>query len=162
MKNPELWGKSLSILVKAFFSGTLKHEEPCGCAIGNLIAGNNGFEINKTIRQGIWSYTDNGVFIQEFWNNVQAYGRRHNCISNESDLGKKELLSTGYSLDETLLIERAFESTRLIGCDDNGDNGDMDGYLGLMAVVDTLMEIHEATKEEAQQAKELFVLTDAG
>lgn len=153
MKNKELFDRTIGILVRAFQNDTLRHEEPCGCAIGNLIAGNNGYSINT--KGPMFSWHKNGNRVVEFWNEVQVYGR--GMSGPNRDIGIDQLLSTGYNLHETLLIEGSFESTRHINEDENGDNGDADGFLGLMALCDALMQIHEATTEEVQDAKDLFV-----
>src|SRR5258708_7878557 len=87
----------------------------------------------------------------EFWYDI-AIGDRY------SRDGHKQIKATGYSINEIIKIECAFEGSKKTP----DGSFDYDGFNGLMSVVDTLMETHEATKEEAQQAKELFVLTDAG
>ena len=61
---------------------------------------------------------------------------------------------TGYTTDQILQIENAFEGYE--GYEGVLLNKDEDGYLGLMRVVDCLIKIHEGTEEEAKEAKELF------
>lgn len=141
MKNKELFDKTVGILVKAYQEGTLKHNEPCGCAIGNLIAGNNGI---KVIDNGEdWSSQE------PYWGGAQFYGV---ASKQPNQAGLAQLASTGYPIEHTCQIEKAFER-----CDYKG-TGDVDGYLGLMSVIDALMIIHEANIEETQQGKGLFVL----
>jgi len=160
MKNKELFNRTISILVNAYLNDTLEHGQPCGCAIGNLVAANNGYSIQKSERSN-WVFIEGARFRHAFWTEVQNYGRKREKVYMDDcyDKGVKELLSTGYNTSETLLIEAAFESPRLTenGTCIDDDSIDSTGYLGLMSVVDTLMEIHEATTEEAEAAKLLFV-----
>lgn len=140
MKNPELFHKTVGILVKAYFDGTLEHSI-CGCAVGNLICANMNMDIRR------FSPNWNRVFCTTVMS-----GSEFN-ICNYLGKAKEQIDSTGYSPYDLSLIEKAFET---------GDSLRTNTYLGLMSVVDTLMQIHSATKTEAQQAKELFVLTEAG
>lgn len=66
--------------------------------------------------------------------------------------GLDEIASTGYLPTETVLIERSFEKYKNIPL-----SNDDRMFNGLMAVCDTLMQIHEATTEEITEAKQLFV-----
>ena len=60
---------------------------------------------------------------------------------------KKQINSTGYSPIQVAQIEHACENV----------TNDPDGFLGLMAVVDVLQEIHGVDTETTEVAKERFV-----
>lgn len=160
MKNPELFHKTVGILVNAYLNDTLEHGQPCGCAVGNLIAANNSYGIYK--REGDnWLFQFGAVHRNANWTEVHAYGKmRENPIIDAAyGRGIDELLSTGYDTAQTCMIEQAFESPLFTNGKYDGDKEGQDptGYLGLMAVCDTLMKIHEANEEEITQAKSLFV-----
>jgi len=136
MKNPELFHKTVGILVKSYFDETLEHSI-CGCAVGNLICANMGIDIR------CFHPSWNSVFVTTTMCGSEFH------INKYRGNAKKQIDSTGYSPYELALIEKAFESGRL--------NNDM--FSDLMSVVNALSEIHEATETEAKQAKELFTLT---
>lgn len=135
MKNKELFYKSVNILQKAYFNGTLSHGDPCGCAVGNLVKANNNVQKSKFLH---YSYRPDwwfGLIGKKFSNDL-------NDVCTEEE-GLKQINNIGYSLEEASRIEKAFEKK-----DDGFFNRDTDGYLGLCAVLDVLMEIHEFNKEE--------------
>jgi hypothetical protein len=133
MKKQELFNKTVGILVKAYQNETLEHLNCRACAVGNICAASAGVRLIKK---------DFGVDL------------------HDNDFDKLELVKgwfygrdfehSGYEIHELYEIESAFEYTQ----------HDKDGFLGLMSVVDTLMLIHEATTEEATEAKSLFVLSN--
>ena len=135
MNNRKQFDKTIGILVKAYFNETLEHGEPCACAVGNLILAN-------------------GIKPSWVWYNAV---RRYSNPCEESNL---QIESTGYSIEEIRSIEYAFEF-RQLGIEGSIEMGrkDKDGYLGLMRVVDVLIEIHEGTEQEAKEAKALFETT---
>jgi hypothetical protein len=171
MKNKELFDKTVSILVKAYFEGTLRHTDPCGCAVGNLIAFNNNYkivgsledavrlrwknQIDSTVKQRWCSVHICGDFTRSFTEFDSKRGHLDDATKKKRlEIGVKQLKSTGYTPTQTALIERAFEIDWELT--DIGD-GDSDGFKGLMAVVDVLQEIHECTDEERDTAKQMFV-----
>lgn len=147
MKNQELFDRTINILVKAYQNETLAHNEACACAIGNMIAGNNGFKIIRSINSGL--FWDNEIDSEWTW--VHCNGEFENFLDSDRYVkGKSQLESTGYSINETILIERAFEYH-------SEEVWDEDGFKGLMSVVDALILIHSATTTEAATAKSMFV-----
>lgn len=140
MKNPELFHKTVGILVKAYQNDTLRHENCFACAVGNLISHCNSIDVTKH-ESGFINW--GAVCFHSYWDILKR--------NVENEVGRKMIEATGYTTNELNLVERSFESSHR--------SSDVDGYNGLMAVVDCLMQIHEATTEEAQTAKELFTLT---
>ena len=121
MKDPTLFNRTVDILAKAYFAGTLIHGSTCACAVGNLVAAN-----------GTWSYGG-------FWARVLL------CpIPPLECEGQKQLDATGYTVSDLIRIEHAFEGVKMQApC-----VPDEDGYLGLMAVLDVLFEIHEVEDDD--------------
>ncbi len=170
MKNPELFNKTVDILVKSYHEGTLAHHEGAGCVLGNIIAHNLGVKVIPNEEAGYPYFTSNGGIAKQpkfkwsngvlpYWASVQSMGVIHKVDLQNADLkaiglyikGKQQLASTGYSSEELLQIERAFESQYAQDL-----RGDQDGYKGLMAVVEALQIIHEANEVQTADAKEKF------
>lgn len=147
--------KTVDILVKAYLNGTLEHDNCYACAIGNMVAANMGLRFigDKTIRRGIhWEGFPNygSLGPDKMWTNV--------CYTNDEGeqffrphkykgIPKKQIDSTGYSIEEVAMIEHAFETA----------TGKDRMFAGLMAVVDVLAEIHGIDLTEKESAKALFV-----
>lgn len=132
MKNAELFTKTVAILVKAYQNDTLIHGNACGCAVGNLIYEPKS---NADIQRLTAEPGTDAWYVATM-------------SATYPKLGQAQIKKTGYSLPNIIEIENSFEEAGF---------RDTDGYLGLMNVVDCLMTIHEATEQEATEAKELFV-----
>lgn len=129
MKNKKLFNETVDILVKAYMNDTLEHGSCSACAVGNIITARLGDEYF-----GTFEWFD--------------YIRGQNC-DKITEIGKEQVQSTGYSFDDVVRIEQAFESAGTEYTDENG-------YKGLMAVVTVLCEIHEC-EEIKEETKALFV-----
>ncbi len=135
MKNEELYHKTIGILVKAYQNDTLRKYDCAACVVGNMIAANEGYAIGE---EGSW-LKGRKVILPAWWPQI---GRVD--TANNNGEAKRQMDSTGYTLDELSLIETAFE-------------GEGDNFNGLMAVVDALDIIHENTdKEVTKLSKNLF------
>lgn len=144
MKNQSLFNRTIGILVKAYFDGTLLHGYCASCAVGNIVGANNG-KTCDIIRP--WVFSD-GTF--PLWERVfvTSFFRQKIYINKYEGDAKKEIDSTGYSLNELASIEFSFETA--------SREGDWE-FNGLMSVCDTLMQIHECSIEEIEDAKAQFV-----
>lgn len=141
MKNPELFYRSVNILQRAYFKGTLKHKSCLSCAVGNLVAGNLGFSVINNLRILV-DPSDPGyknAVLNAAWT-LPVLGA--NLIRTSDEDVAMAISATGYTVSELKRIEAAFENR------DNKPKYDPDGYLGLCAVIDTLMEIHEFNEGE--------------
>lgn len=142
MKNPELFHKTIGILVNAYLKGTIKQGECAACVVGNLIAANMSYEV-KEIWRGEWrweceGYSDNDAF------------RWFDVIVNNYHIDEKveeQVESTGYTIDELKSLEQVFEDVAYR----------FDEKVGLMSVVNKLCEIHEMDLTTKEEAKALFV-----
>lgn len=163
MERPELYQKTVDILVQAYFNDTLTHFICTSCAVGNLIApalgysfGNmelmpsghgaelkaycwiRGNEIVEPMEPAWWRVIHHGIF----------------CVENYHGEAKRQIDATGYTPRELILIEQAFENVPV--------NADADKWMfnGLMAVVEALDQIHENTDAAVTQtSKQRFVKT---
>lgn len=150
MKNEPLWNKTVDILVKAYLGDTLTHGDCSACAVGNMICANlynsdfkiwnNKFTLNYNDLEGNWSdlFLTDGLTQHVYESEAQ----------NETIV--EQVASTGYLWQDLAKIEFAFETAP------QGNNSDEWIFNGLMSVIDTLMQIHEANDTEAQEAKGLF------
>lgn len=107
MKNEPLWNKTVDILVKAYLKGVLEYSDPCGCAVGNLIAANNKYTINNG--NGVLEGRKNGKVINPIWGLCLQFGAGEEGIYPEIQKQVlKQAISTGYSYSEIAEIEKAF------------------------------------------------------
>jgi hypothetical protein len=136
MKNKELFDRTIGILVNAYLKDMLRNGDCAACACGNIIAGVNNW----------------GIHSNEWGDAQAAHWYRTVKLNNRSDKGLYLVSTTGYNIYEFLKIVQSFEKARI----DKYEQSERNQYAGLMAVCDTLMQIHEATTEEITQAKLLF------
>lgn len=159
MKNEVLYNKTVDILVQAYFNDTLQNGNCWACAVGNIVAGNMGFQYctsEKLGRLKVWSAdkqtaeTDGTLtkWVLTRWLNFD--------IEPEIDL---QLQSTGYTRKELNLIEKAFENMAARIKDVSaGFKGDELMFRGLMRVVECLDRIHENTSDETTKtSKQKFI-----
>ena len=141
MKRPELYHKTVDILVDAYFADTLEHGNCYACAVGNIIAANCNIQYDPY-------YMARGKLIwksgRSFWDDVfyTSQSTQSFRIDEYEGNAKYQIDSTGYTVYELAKIEYAFETA------DKGKSEDEWMFNGLMAVVDVLDEIHENTDEE--------------
>lgn len=146
MKNKELFEKTVNILVKAYQDDTLEYTNCSACAVGNIVAANNGIQLKK--RQNREIEVIGGK--SDLWKHCfQSFGDGVKGLNEYRPLDSiQQIATTGYSIDEVAEIERAFHE---------GYAENLDNFEGLMTLVDCLMIIHKANEVEASQAKSLFV-----
>lgn len=130
---------TVDILVKAYLNDTLKHGSFCQCAVGNLIQ----HYLKKPLLD---PYKDN---IDDWSMSIYNGAVWYSAVSCKSSAfykaARKQLAPTGYSFQEILKIERAFEK------------GYGDIFNALMLVVDVLADIHGIDLTQKENAKALFV-----
>jgi hypothetical protein len=154
MKQPDLYKKTVDILVDAYFKNTLEHSICTACAVGNIIAANKGYELENTGEVDL----DGRTMTTFDW--ITPFGRVESMapqwkyvfmtdgIAQRIDpLGyngeaKAEIDSTGYSWANLAKIEYAFETAP------KGKTKEDWMFNGLMAVIDVLDKIHENNDTE--------------
>jgi hypothetical protein len=156
MKNKELFDRTIGILVKGFMNDTMEYTDCTACAVGNLIAYNNGM----FLRRGCFGIESVGGE-SDNWSYVIKIGSGQLMPSWNQESNKQTLIqmaNTGYTPIQLAAIELAFSEgySKLSVVDLELKDRN---FSGLMSVVDTLMLIHEANETEVKQAKELFVLS---
>lgn len=131
MKNESLYNKTLSILIDSYFNHTLEHNNCFACAVGNIIASSCGIKLTKPGM--IWAKN------VPHWDSVfmTGYGSQFMYPENYSGEAKRQIDSTGYTVQELAKIEFAFETAK------KGKNEEDWMFNGLMAVVEVLDDIHE-------------------
>lgn len=147
---------SVSVLVKAFFEGTLAKGSCAACAVGNLVADVCGYKITENLldydqTSPMWHF----VFVTDMITGIQELSPE--CYSGEI---ARQIDSTGYTWQELAKVEKMFELNTLINFQYYNKYTKQeimqDQYNGLMAVVDVLAEINEIDLTTTNQAKELF------
>ena len=149
MLRPELYHKTVDILVQAYFNDTLESWNCSACAVGNLVAANMGYELKKPANGGLRWYNQVGELIHSSWSlvhSLSSFGQEIRPM-NYGGKAKAEIDSTGYSYTETASIELAFENGYEVG---EADDERM--FNGLMAVIEVLDQIHENTDTDVTTA----------
>src|SRR5690349_20678038 len=101
MNRPDLYNKTIDILLNAFKLGRLKFGSVCGCAVGNLIAEGMGYEYNEKLLPHVPQWVDYDRFNN--WHKVIHEG----CVVSleMTDEVLEEIRSTGYNEYELARIE---------------------------------------------------------
>lgn len=150
MKNQELFNKTISILVKAYFDGYLEATDCAACAVGNLVSANLGYE-----RLEMNMFKDkSGKAIRVVWDEIVWVIRGDDHVITNAKEAKRQVDSTGYTGEQLMHIELAF-------LNDKASYDKMDNFDRLMCVCDCLMKIHEATESEIAESKSLFIKQEA-
>lgn len=151
MENKELFDKSFNVLLNAYKTDTLVYSTQCACAVGNLVAAANGYEIIKDYSYR-WKSSDG--MIEPAWGEcMDVFGM--SSFNKEKYKGqcKFEIESTGYTYEQIIKIENTF-------CDmlfaNPSQSNELKIYSGLDAIVDYLLKIHYATDDEAKQIKNIL------
>lgn len=173
MEHSLRFSSAITALVNAFYNETLAKGNCAACAVGNMVAFANGAKLDpdlnsvsihkfgKELRNTDWKYF--GMTIANRDSQLKRSYLEY-CSIEESDAEQIELaqivtLATGYSEEEILRIEHAFETNTKIDfmqyTSSTKESIMLDQYNGLMAVVDVLCEIEGI---ESSNTKELFVL----
>lgn len=168
MKTTERFDKAYSALVKAFFEGTLGKWTCAACACGNIIAEAEGCRLTSDEFKKLCDYRSGGNkeiikkadYILSLWGNKRE---------EDYDMEEKQTVfiplpefigqynSAGYTTEEFVLIEEAFERNTKIPFHNYGGIDDKkileDQYSGLVAVVDVLLKLDNITPEDHYKNK---------
>lgn len=127
---------SVNVLVKAYMNDTLHRLDCHACAVGNIVADANGYNIRFWYDQFEWMNECDPI--EPIW-----------CkVSVESD---KQIKPTGYTRDQIRSIENAFMGHGY------GEEMSIDNFDSLMRTVDRLAEIHNIDLTTREEYKKLFV-----
>lgn len=155
---------SVNVLVVAYINGTLEHGKCSRCAVGNILGGWEWARIFLTV-----SHTADGAITDQiqlaagkdevidqglFTYHTFKVSLLRPVVLEQKKRGEELIARSGYSKEELMKIEWAFESVRMEKKDHDSDE---DMFNGLMAVVDVLADIHGIDLEHKEEAKALFV-----
>ncbi len=161
MLKPELYNKTVDILVQAYFNDTLEHGNCYACAVGNMIAANCGYEFVDFKRPLTGGNIHTGIG-HLFWDKNNNF--EDNPVGSLTHIGSQRLFgkqisqqfhdhvnSTGYTFDELCQIEDAFE-------EGNWENSKDLMFEGLLNVVSALDIIHQNNDTQVTQySKSKFI-----
>ena len=116
--------QTTSVLIRAFLRGHLVHGSQCACAVGNMIADAFDYEITDETEHTQHQWMKNGRIV-------------YNIRWEDHDR------ALPYSRQDLISIEEAFERVVESGVMPYDLSLDPDGFRGLCAAIDTLMEIDE-------------------
>lgn len=137
MKNEKLFNETTDKLVNAYFEGTLKHGKCNSCAVTHIAGTRHWGNCFQTFRRE--DMDGDFEILRAYGDYVQAKPiKKYHVFLNTS----------GYSIEELMDIEWAFETAPSLG--------DWE-FNGLMAVVDVLEKIHECGLETTNTTKKRFV-----
>lgn len=136
MNRPERFERSVDVLARAFFDGTLRHRDPCACAVGNLVADQIGAD---TAAESSASWPDHSS--HDNWYDALLDFIYREDEQKETDIARP----LRYTNAEIREIEDAFENAP-------------DQFEGLMNVLDVLFEIHEIEDQGVRRdSREAFI-----
>lgn len=160
MRNPELYQKTVDILVAAYFNDTLQHNNCYACAVGNIVAANSGMKFRADPSSDRPIYWDGYTPYSKRWRNDNGvpiaktpgwFAVLHPDTTGDKKQGESEVAASGYDSKDLGLIEYAFEAAS------RGYTPDEYMFNGLMAVIDVLDKIHGNTDAElTSQSKKRF------
>jgi len=150
MNRPELFERTVQVLVDAYENKHLHSMSCAACTVGNLIAAANQF----TICNGVSWIDSNGEKVKSTndWLSSIIDFRGGIAYSYDKSRANELISSTGYSVAELSRIEKAFETTMsdrrtlYFGVDPAIRKKAIvkDQRYGLEAVYNVLLKIHEA------------------
>lgn len=167
---------TVNVLVKAYLEGTLEHGNCYACAVGNIVAESTGkvfIRDEATPTEAFYGYRSlywDGCEYPAHGGSTGGWGQVFTTQeSDDDDLeyvdgkvqeidlrffkgeAKKQIMSTGYSVEDLAKIEFAFETCKW------SSDAEERMFNGLMAVVDVLANIHGISLEQKSEAKAMFV-----
>lgn len=158
MTQQEHFDRSVAVLVKAYINSELQHGSCTACAVGNLIAAGAGYKY-KSGRTWL-DKQGQSVDAMSWYEATADVAKGNLCPEATTEVAQKLVSVTGYDLRQITQIEAAFEF-RNLGRPELHKTYELDmdsrQYVGLMAVVDVLAEIHGIDLTTSTAAKALFV-----
>lgn len=148
MSELDKFNETVSILVKAYFDGTLQHGDCHACAVGNIIAAKMGYKVVHRNDCWMMKWIKEGDVVPPNWTTPVGMYRNKNV-----DIHTNQTLSTGYTLQQLERIEYAFE----FDVDWLVFSGKNHLFQSLMSVVNVLADIHGVDLSVKEESKKLFV-----
>lgn len=153
MLKPELYKKTVNILFDAYFNDTLVHNNCYACACGNIVAANSGYQFvpaeDAPHKKLTWDVSGGKYHSARADNKAHWFYPLSMFVPSEYDmeLAKKQIHAAGYTVQDFMIIERAFEGASKGHCDED--------YMfnGLVAVLEVLKQIHQVDDNEPEVAR---------
>ena len=98
MNRPELYEKTVNVLLDAYNDGELEHQNCCACAVGNICK--EASEKTRVYR---------GRWLDYFLTSIDDGSQKINEARDERDAAYKLIKQTGYTIKELARVEWAFE-----------------------------------------------------
>lgn len=146
MNRIEIYQKSVDVLLDSYNNSTLEHSNCTACACGNLVAAANNYKyVPKSHSWADLSIEWESKRIADWYGLIIEEEDNH--VYNKEE-GIRQINSTGYTIEEFIKIEEAFEKVdwRL------GKKEKM--FDGLKKVLNVLKEIHEVDIEKSEENQE--------
>jgi len=159
MKNPELFERTVQILTDAYLNKTLVAGNCSACAVGNMIAAACEIPLLKLTNGAVyWDEDKSGGQESTDWYYGIVSSIKHGTPIGEilssftGSSGYRMIMSTGYTLQDIVDIETAFEAaiaeaTKKLSVEQQAEWDSkqyVDQRIGLDAVYMELLRIHEA------------------
>jgi len=181
MKQKKLFERTLEVLVNAFTADKLVPGSFCSCAVGNMVAAACGYRVEfiafscsneEFYKLLTWMADEQTLVAAPEWHHV-FYTTTSQKVYMDAYHGKakKEIDKTGYDVYDLMAIEEAFELASRSGEDIDPMAGMSllqrlnytreRSYLGAMAVLQVLGQIHELDVATLNKAKARFVVPTA-
>ena len=139
MNRPELYQKTVDLLLDAYNNNDLEHGDCSACAVGNICKGNTGWTFYFYTPKNGKQTKAAAIFADDF---------------RDKEDFEKIFPTIGYTLEELAKIENVFEKSikkdrvRLTGCDKK-----LGQMIGLKAVFKLLKKIHSAEPQIEEVSK---------
>ena len=160
----EVYDNAVNVLLDAYNNETLEHENCYACAVGNLVADANNYKLIET----------DDIVIKFKWDNDTSPDWANSAMDRVGKKGrldwylgesKRQIDSTGMSIEELVKIECAFEGV-FVYMDFNRDNlskrNQFNGLCEVLKVMETMVEeevSHKENMDKLETIKNKFVCT---
>jgi hypothetical protein len=141
---------SVAVLTKAYFNDTLQNCRCHSCAVGNLVASGIGVTVERAPDNGFLTWSSE----IPYWSYFTDPSAGYYTSPFNLEAATLQVAATGYTPQELVRIEIAFETAYLKVSVRSSPQEML--YLGLMAVVDVLAEIHGVDLTTQQATKTTF------
>lgn len=148
MNRPDLYYKTVNLLLDAYNTGELKHGDCEYCAVGNICK-------EASEKTGIGNSRWNGAFCTFKNETGDSYVQMVRGFI-PTNIALALINATGYTVEELKQVEWAFETSIPINQREyyTEVNIKQGQYIGLCAVLEVLKDIHSAEVEDQEQSKQ--------
>lgn len=160
----KVYDNAVNVLLDAYNNGTLEHGNCWACAVGNLVASASGYTFKAGDCGLVWKegygpdWSRSGMGMGFGLSLIESLK-----LKNTGET-KRQIDSTGMSLEEIIIIEHAFEDS--LKRTEKGywyyldfpDNQKQGQYIGLCAVIDVMKDMVEDEVPHVDNLERLEVI----